>query len=71
MTPAAPPGHTASDPDEQAPGDAGGVPQTGDIVVDSALSELAGTDTEDLDGQLAAGESLQRTLQARLADLGG
>ena len=46
-------------------------PQTGDIVVDAALAELAGTDPDDLDAQLVAGESVQRTLQARLADLGG
>lgn len=47
------------------------VPQTGDIVVDAALAELARTGGEDLDAQLVAGESVQRTLQARLADLGG
>jgi hypothetical protein len=39
-------------------------------VIDSALSELAGVEPGDLDGQLAAGESLHRTLQARLSDLG-
>lgn len=48
-----------------------GVPQTGDIVIDAALRDLAGSDDTDLDAQLTAGESLHRTLQARLSDLGG
>jgi hypothetical protein len=46
-------------------------PETGDIVIDSALGDLAAVPDEDLDGQLEAGEHVQRTLQARLADLGG
>lgn len=45
-------------------------PRTGDIVIDAALGDLAGTDEGDLDAQLAAGQSLQDTLRARLADLG-
>ncbi len=46
-------------------------PQTDDIVIDSALRDLAAVPEHDLDGQLAAGEHVQRTLQSRLADLGG
>lgn len=60
-------------PDEAHPDQArvhSAAPETGDIVIDSALSELAGVEPGDLDGQLAAGESLHRTLQARLSDLG-
>ena len=57
--------------EDAAAGTGSTVPQTGDIVVDAALAELAGTDPDDLDAQLVAGESVQRTLQARLADLGG
>ncbi len=46
-------------------------PETGDIVVDAALRDLAAVPEDDLDAQLAAGEHVQRTLQSRLADLGG
>ncbi len=46
-------------------------PETGDIVIDAALRDLAAVPDEDLDGQLAAGEQVQRTLQSRLGDLGG
>ncbi len=46
-------------------------PQTDDIVIDAALRDLAAVPDDDLDGQLAAGEHVQRTLQSRLADLGG
>jgi hypothetical protein len=45
-------------------------PETGDIVIDAALRDLADVAEEDLDGQLAAGEQVQRTLQSRLSDLG-
>jgi hypothetical protein len=64
-----------SHPGVPAPGAAGhdepGPPQTDDIVIDAALRDLAAVPEEDLDGQLAAGEHVQRTLQSRLADLGG
>ena len=46
-------------------------PRTDDIVIDAALRDLAAVPDDDLDGQLAAGEHVQRTLQSRLADLGG
>ena len=46
-------------------------PETGDIVVDSALRDLAASPVDDLDAQLAAGEAVHRTLQSRLTDLGG
>lgn len=46
-------------------------PETGDIVIDSALGALAAVPEEDLDGRLAAGEEVQRTLRSRLGDLGG
>ncbi len=37
----------------------------------TALAELAAAPADDLDAQLAAGEAVHRTLQARLHDLGG
>ena len=43
---------------------------TGDLVIDAALRDLTQVGPEDLDGHIEAAESLQRTLQARLADLG-
>jgi hypothetical protein len=46
-------------------------PETGDIVIDAALRDLAAVPDDDLDGQLAAGEHVQGTLQSRLSDLGG
>ena len=49
----------------------GAAPETGDAVIDAALRDLAAVAPEDLDGRLAAGEHVQRTLQSRLADLGG
>jgi hypothetical protein len=53
-------------PDEVPP-----PPETGDIVIDSALRELAAAPADDLDAQLATGEAVHRTLQSRLSDLGG
>ncbi|MFN2321027.1 MAG: hypothetical protein ABR500_15280 [Dermatophilaceae bacterium] len=46
------------------------VVDTGDLVIDAALRDLAAVDPGDLDGHIEAAESLQRTLQARLANLG-
>ncbi|NYF99520.1 hypothetical protein [Janibacter cremeus] len=45
-------------------------PETGDIVVDATLRDLAAVDGTDLPGMLAAGESVHATLTARLSDLG-
>lgn len=45
-------------------------PETGDIVVDATLRDLAAVDDTDLQGTLAAGESVHATLTARLSDLG-
>lgn len=42
---------------------------TGDIVIDAALRDLNAADQRDLDAQIERAESLQRTLQGRLADL--
>ncbi|MGA8045349.1 MAG: hypothetical protein WCA30_03700 [Dermatophilaceae bacterium] len=42
---------------------------TGDIVIDAALRDLTAADPLDLDAQIERAESLQRTLQGRLADL--
>jgi hypothetical protein len=56
------------------PGDlptSGGPPETGDIVIDAALQDLAAATDDDLDAQLEAGEAVHRTLQSRLSDLGG
>ncbi|MBD3784722.1 MAG: hypothetical protein IE926_17525 [Micrococcales bacterium] len=59
------------DPTDTVPDEAAALPETGDIVIDSALGDLAAVPTDDLDGQLAAGEEVQRTLRSRLGDLGG
>lgn len=45
-------------------------PETGDLVVDAALRDLAAVDDADLDATLVAGESVHRTLTSRLSDLG-
>ena len=45
-------------------------PETGDLVVDSALTDLDAVDTADLDAVLAAGEAVHATLTSRLSDLG-
>jgi hypothetical protein len=50
---------------------AGTPPETGDIVIDAALRDLAAAPDDDLDAQLEAGEAVHRTLQSRLSDLGG
>ncbi|PKW28307.1 hypothetical protein [Phycicoccus duodecadis] len=58
--------------DDEAPAEeAVEAPETGDILVDAALRDLAAVPTDDLDGQLAAGEHVQQTLRSRLGDLGG
>lgn len=44
---------------------------TGDILIDSALSDLTAAPADDLDAQIEAGQRVQQTLQARLSDLGG
>ena len=49
----------------------GAPPETGDIVIDAALRDLAAAPDHDLDAQLEAGEAVHRTLQSRLTDLGG
>jgi len=46
-------------------------PETGDVVIDAALRELADAPADDLDALLSAGEAVHRTLQSRLTDLGG
>ena len=46
-------------------------PETGDLVVDAALRDLAAAPADDLDAQLEAGEAVHRTLRSRLDDLGG
>jgi hypothetical protein len=48
-----------------------GAPETGDLVIDAALRDLADTPAADLDGQIERGEQVQRTLQGRLSHLGG
>jgi hypothetical protein len=44
---------------------------TGDIVIDSALQDLQDAPDGDLDATIEAGQRVQQTLQARLADLAG
>ncbi|HIZ99180.1 MAG TPA: hypothetical protein H9805_11455 [Candidatus Janibacter merdipullorum] len=48
----------------------GAAPETGDLVVDAALRDLAAVDPADLDATLAAGEAVHATLTSRLSDLG-
>ena len=66
--------HRDVESDEQ-PTTAGGAdpapPETGDIVIDAALRDLAAAPADDLDAQLQSGEAVHRTLQSRLSDLGG
>ena len=67
-------GSTPDEPDATPPAgapSAGAPPETGDIVIDAALRDLAATPDDDLDAQLEAGEAVHRTLQSRLSDLGG
>ncbi len=61
-------------PDPSPPAGAphpGAPPETGDLVIDAALGDLAAAPGDDLDAQLEAGEAVHRTLQSRLSDLGG
>lgn len=46
-------------------------PETGDLVIDAVIGDLAAASLTDLDDLIDAGERVQRTLQGRLADLGG
>lgn len=46
-------------------------PETGDLVIDAALRDLAAAPEDDLDAQIDKGEQVQSTLQGRLSDLGG
>jgi hypothetical protein len=66
-------GSTAPDPDPAGlPNEPPTAPpETGDLVIDAALSDLAATDPDDLGAQLEAGERVDQTLRSRLADLGG
>ena len=59
--------------DDSRPGGGQGLGDaaTGDIVIDSALQDLRDAPADDLDAQIEAGQHVQRTLQARLSDLGG
>ncbi|MFW5474364.1 hypothetical protein ACOCJ5_13735 [Knoellia sp. CPCC 206450] len=54
-----------------APGQGSPAPETGDLVIDAALRDLAEAPEDDLDAQVERGEQVQRTLQGRLSDLGG
>ncbi len=45
--------------------------ETGDVVIDAALRDLADAEPTDLDAQIEAGERVHQTLQSRLTDLGG
>ena len=60
---------TEHDPEPEA-GVSDAPVETGDIVIDAALRDLADVPDTDLDGHIEAAESLQRTLQGRLANLG-
>ncbi len=46
-------------------------PETGDLVIDSALSDLDSAPEGDLDATIAAAEAVHQTLKSRLTDLGG
>ena len=45
-------------------------PETGDLVIDAALSDLDSAPEGDLDASIAAGEAVHQTLKSRLTDLG-
>jgi len=64
---------STTDPQADSDGEAGvgAAPETGDLVIDAALRELADAPAADLDAQIELGEQVQRTLQGRLSDLGG
>lgn len=47
-----------------------GSPETGDLVIDAALRDLATVDPTDLDRTLEAGDAVHSTLTTRLSDLG-
>ena len=53
------------------PAAAGGEGVTGDALIDAALRNLEDAPADDLDAQIAAGQRVHQTLQARLSDLGG
>ncbi|MGE9807773.1 hypothetical protein [Janibacter sp. G1551] len=55
---------------DETPVPAAEAPVTGDNLIDAAVAELADAPLDDLDAQIAAGDNVQRTLQARLSDLG-
>lgn len=67
-----PPTPVTDEGDALPSGDAAAMtaPETGDLVVDATLRDLAAVDASDPDATLAAGESVQATLTARLSDLG-
>ena len=68
----APPADAADDaPGPGAADDVETPPETGDLVIDAALRDLAAAPADDLDAQLEAGEAVHRTLRSRLDDLGG
>ncbi len=46
-------------------------PRTGDPAIDAALAALEHSAAGSLDEQVAAGEAVHRSLQGRLADVGG
>ena len=77
--PAVPKVETVAGPTQtHAPGGSAGpsgagsdAPETGDLVIDAALRDLAAAPEDDLDAQIERGEQVQRTLQGRLGDLGG
>ena len=70
-------GSAPTDTDATGPEDTDGgstqtpAPETGDLVIDAALRDLAEAPEDDLDAQVERGEQVQRTLQGRLSDLGG
>ncbi|MDT0215377.1 hypothetical protein Q9R29_15905 [Rothia sp. ARF10] len=62
---------TGSTDEVEAPTQSAPAPETGDLVIDAALRDLAEAPEDDLDAQVERGEQVQRTLQGRLSDLGG
>ncbi|WP_353953527.1 hypothetical protein V6K52_08980 [Knoellia sp. S7-12] len=62
---------SGSEPPSEPQPEVGGAPETGDLVIDASLRDLADAPADDLDAQIERGEQVQRTLQGRLSDLGG
>ena len=65
------PPHDHLDNDGLFPAPVTVAPRTGDTAIDAATTQLEQSASGSLDDQIEAGETVHRTLQGRLSDLGG